>query len=53
MKVNIEIRNEIGVLISTFTVERDVEEYIKTMREIYSEEWAEFLERLHIEGLLS
>ena len=52
MKVKIEIRNKIGVLIDIFTVERDVSEYIKTTREIYGAEWAELLEQLHKEGLL-
>jgi len=53
VKVKVDIINNVGTLINTFTIERDVSEYIKTTREIFGEEWAEFLEQLQMEGLLN
>ena len=50
MKIDIFVRNKDNTLIDIITTERDTEEYIETTREIYGEQWAEYLERLYMNG---
>lgn len=52
MKIEIFVRNKDGTLIDIITAERDIEEYIEDTREIYGEQWAEYLERLYIDGVI-
>jgi len=52
MKIEIFVRNKDGTLIDIITAERDIEEYIEDTREIYGEQWAEYLERLCIDGAI-
>ena len=46
MKIKVFVRDKNGTLIDIFIIERDVSEYIKTTREVYGEEWADYLEQI-------